>query len=41
MTYKDVQEWLGHADITLTANIYGHIDIMRKKAIAETMANIF
>lgn len=40
-TLKDVQEWLGHSDITLTANIYGHLDIARKKSIAETMANIF
>lgn len=40
-TLKDVQEWLGHSDITLTANIYGHLDIERKKSIAYTMANIF
>ena len=39
-TLKDVQEWLGHSDITLTANIYGHLDIERKKAIADTMANV-
>lgn len=39
-TLKDVQEWLGHSDITLTANMYGHLDIERKKAIADTMANI-
>lgn len=39
-TLKDVQERLGHSDITLTANIYGHLDIERKKAIADTMANI-
>ena len=38
---KDVQEWLGHSDITLTANIYGHLDIERKRSIAESMANIF
>ena len=35
---KDVQEWLGHADITLTANTYSHLDIGRKKSIAETLA---
>lgn len=40
-TLKDVQEWLGHSDITLTANIYGHLDIKRKQAIADTMANMF
>lgn len=41
LTLKDVQEWLGHSDITLTANIYGHLDIERKRTIADTMANIF
>lgn len=40
-TLKDVQEWLGHSDITLTANIYGHLDIQRKKAIAEKVATAF
>lgn len=40
-TLKDVQEWLGHADIGVTANIYGHLDIERKKNIANTMANMF
>ena len=39
-TLKDVQEWLGHSDITLTANIYGHLDIKRKQSIADSMANI-
>ena len=39
-TLKDVQERLGHSDITFTANIYGHFDIERKKAVADTMANI-
>ena len=32
-TLKDVQEWLVHSDITLTANIYGHFDIERKKLL--------
>lgn len=31
---KDVQEWLGHSDIKMTANIYGHLDIKRKRSIA-------
>lgn len=38
-TLKDVQEWLGHADISLTANIYGHLDIERKKSIANSFEN--
>ena len=40
-TLKYVQEWLGHADIGVTANIYGQLDIERKKNIANTMADIF
>lgn len=36
-TLKDVQEWLGHSDITLTANIYGHLDIERKINIANSL----
>ena len=38
---KDVQEWLGHADITLTANTYAHLDMGRKKSIAESIAGSF
>jgi integrase len=34
---KDVQEWLGHADITLTANTYAHLDMSRKKNIANSL----
>lgn len=35
---KDVQEWLGHADIKMTANIYGHLDVARKRGIADMMS---
>lgn len=38
---KDVQEWLGHSDIKMTANVYGHLDIERKKHIAEGINTIF
>ena len=38
---KDVQEWLGHADITLTANTYSHLDLSRKKRIAESISGSF
>ena len=37
-TLKDIQEWLGHANITMTANVYSHLDMGRKKIIAETLA---
>ncbi|MDR0936844.1 MAG: tyrosine-type recombinase/integrase [Oscillospiraceae bacterium] len=36
---KDIQEWLGHADITLTANIYSHLDTKRKQGIADSLAS--
>lgn len=35
---KDVQEWLGHADIKMTANVYSHLDIARKHGIAAAMS---
>lgn len=40
-TLKDVQEWLGHTDIKMTANTYGHLDVKRKQTIADTMASMF
>lgn len=38
-TLKDVQEWLGHSDIKMTANIYSHLDVTRKKSMADKLAN--
>lgn len=38
---KDVQEWLGHSDIQMTANIYTHLDIARKNSIAASLADKF
>ena len=35
---KDVQEWLGHSDIKMTANIYGHLDVARKQNIADQLS---
>lgn len=40
MTLKDVQEWLGHSDIKMTANIYGHLDVARKQSIADIMGSL-
>jgi integrase len=34
---KEVQSWLGHADIQMTANTYGHIDTRQKRAMADKM----
>lgn len=39
MSLKDVQDWLGHADIKMTSNVYGHLEIGHKKSIAATMAD--
>ena len=36
---KDVQEWMGHADIKMTANIYGHLDVNRKQSMANRLAS--
>ena len=38
-TLKDVQEWLGHSDIKMTANIYSHLDVSRMKNMADMLAN--
>lgn len=38
-TLKDVQEYMGHADIQMTANIYGHLDTQRKVLLTEKMAS--
>lgn len=38
---KDIQEWLGHSDIQMTANIYAHLDAKRKTNIANSMSNSF
>lgn len=37
-TLKDVQEWMGHADIQTTANIYGHLDVQRKQSMANQLS---
>lgn len=36
---KDVQEWLGHADIKMTANIYAHLDVTRKTIVAASLTS--
>lgn len=38
-TLKDIQEWLGHADIQTTANIYLHLDTKRKENISNNFAD--
>ncbi len=38
---KDIQIWLGHADIETTGNIYTHITNLRKNALAKGLENTF
>lgn len=40
-TLKDIQEWLGHSDIKMTANIYAHIAMDRKMDMAASLGEIF
>ncbi len=40
-TLKDVQEWMGHADITMTANIYGHLGTTRKQSMADNLSRLW
>jgi len=37
---KQIQEWLGHRDISTTANIYAHLDSQSKNLSARTMAGV-
>lgn len=40
-TLKDIQDWLGHSDFKVTANIYAHLDKSRKMSIAQSMSETF
>ena len=35
---KQIQDWLGHSDFAITANIYAHLDFSAKHATAEAMS---
>ena len=37
---KQIQEWLGHSDISTTANIYSHLDYKSKVTSANVMGNV-
>jgi integrase len=37
---NNVQKWLGHSDISTTANIYAHLDYQSKVESAAKMSNI-
>lgn len=36
---KDVQEWMGHAEISTTADIYGHLETQRKMQMANALSD--
>ncbi len=38
---KDIQQWLGHADIGTTGNIYTHLTRLRKENIGKNLENLF
>ena len=37
---KQIQEWLGHSDISTTANIYSHLEYKFKLTSANVMDNV-
>ncbi len=37
---KDISEWLGHADISTTMNIYGHLSMEHKRTLGNSLNGI-
>mgnify|MGYP002320379936 FL=1 len=37
---KQIQEWLGHSDISTTANVYAHVPYVEKVSIAKSATPI-
>ena len=38
---KDISEWMGHSNIRITMDLYGHLDVERKHQIADKMSERF
>lgn len=38
---KDVSEWIGHADLSTTGNIYTHITMLRKENVGKDLGSLF
>ena len=41
VSMKEIQEWLGHSNISTTANIYTHLDFNSKIACANAIQSVF
>ena len=40
ITMKEIQEWLGHSNISTTANIYAHVDSESKRESARIIDRV-